>query len=126
MGFHLHAAPLVCHPLGILCCARDSLHQECFSHTLVVTIPAIAGVDSQPRTKKVQVVKDFLGCGGKTLFQIKVLTGIDISRYSSFPDEDEVLLFPGTEFKVVGVLDLAEDVHMVQLEELPAEVELIK
>jgi hypothetical protein len=70
-------------------------------------------------------VQDFLGDGGKTLFQIKVLTSRDISRYSDFAVEEELLLFPGTKMKVVSLLDIAGDFHMVQLEEMPVEAELV-
>ena len=82
---------------------------------------------TEPRTQQLDATADFLGSGGKTLLTINVKSGRDISRYSAFPDkEKEVLLFPGTYLQVVGLLDPSPDLHMVQLEELPVSVELIK
>jgi hypothetical protein len=81
----------------------------------------------QLRTKRLGATADFLGAGGKTLLTINVQSGRDISRYSQFPDQEaEILLFPGTRLKVVDLLDPSPDLHIVQLEEVPVTVELIK
>lgn len=50
---------------------------------------------------EVQVVEDFLDSEkGSTLFMIEVINGRDISAYTLFPLEKEVILPMGTEFRV--------------------------
>jgi hypothetical protein len=54
----------------------------------------------------VNVLKVFLG-PNSTLFLIEVVNGKDISRYTNYPNENEVILCPGTRFHVVSVSWLA-------------------
>lgn len=61
----------------------------------------------------------FLGkTGTRTVFNIKCQTGKYILNHSKVKAEKECLLLPGCEFKVTGVLDAGNDLHIVQLEEI--------
>ena len=50
---------------------------------------------------------------------------MDIERYSDIP-EAEVVLYPGTKFKVVGTLDMGHQLFMVQLQQLVTPVALFQ
>ena len=56
--------------------------------------------------------------GARTLFSIECDTGKSIIEHSYFEGEDELLLLPGRELKVVGCLPMAHQVHMIQLKEI--------
>ena len=72
----------------------------------------------------------FLGTSGvRTVFNIQVKRGVDITRYSIFQGDDseaEVLLFPGTKFRVVDSMDMGSGLMMVHLEEIELPTELMK
>ena len=70
----------------------------------------------------------FLGkTGVRTVFNIQVLSGVDIDRYSAFSGaEAEVLLFPGTKLVVVDSMDMGAGLFQVQLREVAVPVALIK
>lgn len=70
----------------------------------------------------------FLGQEGvRTVFSLQVRSGVDIARYSVFEGEEaEVLLFPGTKFKVVDGMDMGGGLYQVHLEEVVLPVQLIK
>ena len=66
----------------------------------------------------VSVVKNFLSTNS-TLFLIEAKNGKDISNLTNYPNEDEVLLGPGTKLRVVGdALDHAGGLHVVHLREV--------
>lgn len=68
-------------------------------------------------TKTMKVLKDFLGESGKrTIFIVEVKSARDIMKYSWKTTEDELILLPGTVFKVTSVLPQG-DLTMVNLEE---------
>ena len=56
--------------------------------------------------------------GARTLFSITCDSGKSIINHSCFVGEEEVLLLPGREFKVVGCLDMGNQLHMIQLKEI--------
>ena len=56
--------------------------------------------------------------GARTLFSIECDTGKSIIEHSYFEGEDEILLLPGRELRVVGCLTMAHQLHMVQLKEI--------
>jgi hypothetical protein len=61
----------------------------------------------------------FLGqTGERTMFTIECDSGKDIGKYSFLRDEDEVLILPATQFKVIGYLQPAVDLHMIHLKEV--------
>ncbi|CAF3483705.1 unnamed protein product [Rotaria socialis] len=70
----------------------------------------------------VNTIKDFLG-PDSTLFLIEAVNGKDISGYTNFPTESEVILCPGTRFRVVSdPLDQAP-MRVVHLQEITDETE---
>jgi hypothetical protein len=61
----------------------------------------------------------FLGTDGtRTLFSIECENGKNISGYSYFQQDEEVLLKPGFHFKMTNVLKLAASVHIIHLKEI--------
>ena len=44
---------------------------------------------------------------------------VDIARYSAIPGEGELLVLPGSEFEVSGVLSPASGLHIIQLTQQP-------
>jgi hypothetical protein len=68
---------------------------------------------------KVDVLDRFLGTtGARTMFAIDCNSGKDISCFSNYPDEKEVLLLPETQFKVVSSLNQGNGLYTIQLEEI--------
>jgi len=63
--------------------------------------------------------KLFLGQTGKrTMFTIECDSGKDIRTHSYLHDEDEVLILLATQFKVIGYLQPAPDLHTIHLKEV--------
>lgn len=72
-------------------------------------------------TSSVKVLEgdQFLGKKGvRTLFTIECHTGKDIRKYSFYQGEDEILLLPGRQFKVVSCLDSGNNLYMIHLKEI--------
>ena len=70
-------------------------------------------------TDSIEVLSEpqFLGeTGPRTIFTIEVKSARNIQRYSAIKNENELLLLPGTAFKVKSVL-LQGELTMVQMEE---------
>ena len=63
------------------------------------------------------VAKEFgIGSGGKgTIFSIKCAIGKDITEYSSYPGEAEVLIQPGTTFEVESCVTGANKLNFITL-----------
>ena len=58
----------------------------------------------------------FLGAGGnRTLFQIKVQSGVDIKKYSNIKNEDEILLPLASQLKVDASVDLGNGLVLIQM-----------
>jgi len=55
------------------------------------------------------------------LFCIHSLRGIDINLASSFPEEEEILLLPGSYFEVLSYLVINENLILITLKELMPE-----
>jgi hypothetical protein len=69
----------------------------------------------------------FLGKSGiRTLFNIECDSGKNIRSHSFYADEDEVLLLPARQFKVIGCLDQGNGLQIVQLKETQPKFPLIK
>ena len=68
----------------------------------------------------VDTIKEFLASeAASTLFMIEVANGKDISAYTNYPSEDEVLLRPGIQLRVVAnPLNLADGIYLVHLIEV--------
>ncbi|CAF5029957.1 unnamed protein product, partial [Rotaria sp. Silwood1] len=59
------------------------------------------------------------------MFHLQCQSAKDIRKYSYYATEDEVLLMPATQFKVISTLNQG-DLHIVQLEETRPPVPLIQ
>jgi hypothetical protein len=57
--------------------------------------------------------------GSRTLFSILTNSGKDIRAHSYFQNEDEVLLPPGIYLEVIGRLNPATGLYIIQLQEIP-------
>ncbi|CAF5139289.1 unnamed protein product, partial [Rotaria sp. Silwood1] len=72
-------------------------------------------------TTAVEVLEEeeFFGKNGtRTLFAIECDTGKDIRQHSFYPNEEEILLLPGTEFEVISSADMGNRFSMIQLKEV--------
>jgi hypothetical protein len=71
----------------------------------------------------VGVIKDFISASSQgTLFLIECVNAKNISDYACFPNEDELILMPGTQFEVVAnSLDHHGGLHVVHLKEIDEE-----
>jgi len=65
----------------------------------------------------VDVIENFLG-PNSTLFLIEVVNAKDISKYTNFPNENEVLLCPGTQLQVVSNPLDKPPMQLVHLQEI--------
>ncbi|CAF1211454.1 unnamed protein product [Adineta steineri] len=63
------------------------------------------------------IIKDLLG-SNSTLFMIEAKNGKDISSYANCPNENEVILCPGTRFRVVSDPLDQPPMHLVHLQEI--------
>jgi GTPase SAR1 family protein len=69
-------------------------------------------------TSSLGVLDDHIGKVGKrTIFNITFDSAKDISRHSYYPEEKEVLFYPGRQFIVDSILDTGNDLHIIQLVE---------
>lgn len=64
--------------------------------------------------------------GPRTLFAIECYTGKNIGTFSSNNHEDEILLLPGTQFEVLTCLNVASNIHIIQLKEVPPQFLLLE
>jgi hypothetical protein len=60
----------------------------------------------------------FLGTTvSRTIFATECKSGKDIRNHSFYPTEDEILILPATEFKVLDFVDHGQGLHMIHLKE---------
>jgi len=69
-------------------------------------------------TTDLETVKKFLSDGDKTVFNIHVDNAYDISLFSSFPKESEVLLPPARYFEVLNSSNFGHGLYVVELKEI--------
>ncbi|CAF1347113.1 unnamed protein product [Adineta ricciae] len=61
----------------------------------------------------------FLGETGKrTLFTIDCHSAKDVQQHSMIAKESEILLLPARQFKVIAIMDVGNDLHIIHLEEV--------
>lgn len=80
-------------------------------------------------TTTINVLKSdqFLGkTGPRTFFHIECLTGKDIRHHSYYGQEEEILLLPATYFQVTSLFEIATDLHVIQLKEIPSDFSLFE
>lgn len=72
--------------------------------------------------------EQFLGKKGeRTLFSIDCINGKSIIAHSYFKDmEEEVILMPGSYFEVIGKLNPAPELYIIQLKEITPPIPLVK
>ncbi|CAM2710070.1 unnamed protein product [Rotaria socialis] len=72
-------------------------------------------------TESLNVTEQFVGKSGvRTLFTIECINGKAIRAHSHYKEESEILLLPGTYFRVVGKSNPAKDLYIIHLRETPA------
>ena len=69
-------------------------------------------------SKSKEIASRFLNENG-TLFEVEVISAKDISKFSVFPKEEEVLLMPNTAFEVMNVIFVPNGPLIVKLQEIP-------
>ncbi|CAF1481807.1 unnamed protein product [Rotaria sordida] len=86
------------------------------------------GVSSCTTHIEVLEKSQFLGKHGqRTLFSIQCINGKSIAAYSYFKDtEKEIILMPGSYFEVMGQLNPAPELHIIQLKEIIPPMTLVK
>jgi len=76
-------------------------------------------------TDTVSGIAEFLDTQGpRTFLDIYTYHGVKISEHSIYPQENEILLPPGTNLKVIDQLDLGNGLVAVQMHEIPSRAEL--
>jgi hypothetical protein len=69
-------------------------------------------------TRKLNVTEEFVSRAGKrTLFNIECINGKVIKGHSYNPEENEIVLMPGTYLRVVGKSSPADGLHIIHLQE---------
>lgn len=77
-------------------------------------------------TDAMEVMEKFIGRSGvRTLFNIEAFSGKSIKAHSHYKKENEILLMPGTYFKVKGKWSPAENLFIIQLVEADPPWQLI-
>lgn len=86
------------------------------------------GVSSCTTSLEVLEKNEFLGKHGKrTLFSIECINGKSVAKHSYFKStEQEIILMPGSYFEVIGKMNPAPDLHIVQLKEITPPIQLVK
>jgi len=78
------------------------------------------GFSSCTRDIKVLETEQFCGKDGtRTIFHIQSTSAVDLQLFSTFPSEEEVVLRPGTCFKVSSSADMGHDLAIINLVEQP-------
>jgi hypothetical protein len=84
-------------------------------------------VSSTSRSLGVMQQEQFCGTrGSRTMFHIHCQHAVDISTFSAYPQEDEILLFPGTQLLVNGIVSMSDGLVMIQLEETDLPLTLLE
>ncbi|CAF3985205.1 unnamed protein product, partial [Rotaria sp. Silwood1] len=86
------------------------------------------GVSSCTVDMKLLESNKFLGkLGLRTLFSIECIDGKSVSAHSYFKNtEAEIILMPGSYFEVMGQLNPADDLHIIELKQIMPPMTLIK
>ncbi|CAF1195472.1 unnamed protein product [Didymodactylos carnosus] len=70
-------------------------------------------------TSSINVLENFLGkTGTRTIFNIECDSGKDISKHSFYQKENEVLVYPARQFKVISSLDSGNLLRIIQIREI--------
>jgi hypothetical protein len=78
-------------------------------------------------TTTIESMERFIGRSGeRTLFMIECINGKSIKAHSSYQDENEILLMPGTYLTVTGKWSPSENLHIIHLQEENPPHQLLK
>ena len=58
--------------------------------------------------------------GARTFFKINCSNGKNIRQHSALATEDEIILLPGTKFKVISRVSPSKDLHIIEIQEVVA------
>ncbi|CAF4619146.1 unnamed protein product, partial [Rotaria sp. Silwood2] len=88
----------------------------------------VRGVSSCTTHIEVLESEQFLGKHGqRTLFSIECMNGKSVAAHSYFKHaEKEIILMPGSYFEVIGQLNPAPELHIIQLKEITPPITLVK
>ncbi|CAF1398720.1 unnamed protein product, partial [Rotaria sordida] len=86
------------------------------------------GVSSCTADMQLLESEKFLGKHGqRTLFSIECINGKSVSAHSYFKNtENEIILMPGSYFEVLGQLNPAPELHIIELKEITPPMTLVK
>lgn len=101
------------HELGENYCRNEEFQWSAFSST----------------TTHVEVLQSFLGqSGDRTMFQLELNSPVarDISQFSLYPNERELLLPPNVLFEVLSILNCGNGLHIIQCRQIDAEDMLLE
>jgi hypothetical protein len=86
------------------------------------------GVSSCTADMKMLESEQFLGkTGQRTLFSIECINGKSVGAHSYFTQsEQEIILMPGSYFEVLGQLNPAAGLHIIELKEITPPMTLVK
>jgi hypothetical protein len=86
------------------------------------------GVSSCTNNIEILESDQFLGKKGqRTLFSIECINGKSVAPHSYFKNtEKEIILMPGSYFEVIGQLKPAPQLHIIQLQEIPPPITLLR
>ena len=86
------------------------------------------GVSSCTTNIEVLESDKFLGKHGeRTLFSIQCVNGKSVANHSYFKNtEKEIILMPGSYFEVIGQLNPARQLHIIQLKEITPPITLVR
>jgi len=77
-------------------------------------------------TTNLKAVKSFIGNEEGTIFSINsCLSGRDVHKFSGHEDEAEVLVPPGSRFKIMGIIE-SQVMTIIQLKQIPTLEKLLK
>jgi len=77
-------------------------------------------------TKDMNALDAFLGSTECTLFSVQVDSAVDISSFSAYPNEEEILVFPCVTFEVQNVYSPRNGLWIIQLKEIHSPAKLIE
>jgi hypothetical protein len=86
------------------------------------------GVSSCTTDIEVLESNEFLGTTGvRTIFSIECIDGKSVANHSYFKNTaKEIILMPGSYFEVIGQLNPAPQLHIIQLKEISPPITLVK
>ncbi|CAF1123931.1 unnamed protein product [Rotaria sp. Silwood1] len=77
-------------------------------------------------SSSIKVLEQFLGqTGPRTIFNIECDSAKDISKYSFYPSENEVLMYPARQFQVISSFNSGNQLKIIHVKEIQPPFSLI-